>query len=401
MHTLIELFDKDPVENIYTVVALRPEHVIYVGDRRLMNEESKHNINTFFLQKELSCTVEFIPVEADNVAHIRSVLETVLESHPDCVCDVTGGTDLLLVTVGMLCEEKRIPAVFFDIRSGALKRVGKDTGENYSPNTVKLTTENVMALAGGSFLRHGHYSPELETEETKSDILAVWDIIKKDITAWNRQSAFFQQTHIGTDELDVHAPVHIHVNFKNMVHCNPVMMAELQEAGIISRYRMENNRVHFRYKSLLLKALLSDTGIWLELYAYYTAINTGYFDDVQTSVIIDWDGAQTDPNATINEIDDILIKGITPLFISCKIGVPSVLALNEIDTLTRRFGGAFAKPVLVTASRIREIPLSTLERAKNMDLRILSVSDLSQQQFAQTLMRLADSSNTPLKFKRS
>ena len=69
-------------------------------------------------------------------------------------------------------------------------------------------------------------------------------------------------------------------------------MKRLSEIGVIQNYRMTNGRVHYRYKNEMYQRLLSDTGVWLELYTYYTAKSSGLFDDVQTSVIIDWDGRE-------------------------------------------------------------------------------------------------------------
>ena len=144
-----------------------------------------------------------------------------------------------------------------------------------------LTVENLMALAGGSFIRHGHYSPELELPENRKIIENVWDIIKEDIPRWGRQASYFQQAAKGNDEknknaLFIHAPIHIQANFKNIVHCDPYFMNRLSAAGAIHSYRMENNRVHYAYKNLLFKRLLSDAGVWLELYTYYTAQHTGF-----------------------------------------------------------------------------------------------------------------------------
>lgn len=159
---------------------------------------------------------------------------------------------------------------------------------------------------------------------------------------------------------------------------------------------MTNGRVHYRYKNEMYQRLLSDTGVWLELYTYYTAKSSGLFDDVQTSVIIDWDGREKENYNTINEIDDILVKGIVPLFVSCKMGVPSVLAVTEIEMLARRFGGALAKPVLVTASRVSELAPFTAARARDMGVTILEIQQMDDRNFLERLAAVSNIDHLPL-----
>lgn len=393
METLVELFDKEPVENIYTAAAFNPKRVVYIGDAGLMTAARQENTRRFFAQRGLAAKLHFYEIRTDDVAQIEKVLDEITQKFDGCVCDVTGGTDLLLVSAGMLCARKKIPLLFFNIHTGDFVNVCGCEALEGGFEAPALSVENFMALAGGSFIRHGHYSAELEEPEVREIIEAVWEVIRADVSGWGRQASYFQQAAKGGDEesrasLSIRAPVHIHVNFKNIVHCNPRFMNRLAEAGAIYGYRMENDKVQYTYKSLLFKRLLSDAGVWLELYTYYTAQRTGFFDDLKTSVIIDWDGKE-EPSGTVNEVDDILVKGITPLFISCKIGVPSVLAINEIDTLTRRFGGSMAKPVLVTASPLQEIPEPTRQRAADMGVVLLEAGNMPRQAFGRALMKLA------------
>lgn len=400
MKTLIELFDKEPVENVYAAIAFQPERVVFAGDARLMSHSRQEQIRLFFERQGLRAELFFYPVRTDDVEQIASVLDNITTVFDDCVCDVTGGTDLLLVSVGMLCERRRLPAMFFNIRTGEFVNVCRCetlTGRFQPP---VLSTENLLVLAGGSYLRHGHYDPLLEDPEIREQVEAVWELIVRDLGIWNKQAAFFQQAARGDKdgeevELTIHAPVHIHINFKTIVHCQPRFMRGLEEIGVIQNYRMENGRVHYTYANAMFKRLLSDAGVWLELYTYYTAQRANFFDDVQTSVIIDWDSRGRE-NGTVNEIDDILIKGIVPLFISCKIGSPSVLAINEIDGLARRFGGALARPVLVTASSLEKDSPYTAQRARDMGVTVLEVGNMSRQAFQKALIRLADARHDPI-----
>lgn len=47
METLVELFDKEPVENIYAAAAFNPKRVVYIGDAGLMTAARQENTRRF------------------------------------------------------------------------------------------------------------------------------------------------------------------------------------------------------------------------------------------------------------------------------------------------------------------------------------------------------------------
>ncbi len=135
--------------------------------------------------------------------------------------------------------------------------------------------------------------------------------------------------------------------------------------------------------------MLKRCGIWLELYTGLCADQTEFFDDVQVSVVIHWDGSDHDPNDTTNEIDVMLVHQLTPIFISCKTGVPTH-ALNEIKLLAERFGGIAAKAVLVTSTAVSKVAPATYRRAGDMGVMILEEEELFNKQFPQKLTDIAE-----------
>ena len=71
------------------------------------------------------------------------------------------------------------------------------------------------------------------------------------------------------------------------------------------------------------------------------------FDSGETGVILDWDGVS---NGTKNEIDVILTRGVTPVFISCKNGDVSVDELYKVAAVADRFGGNFSRRAIIATS---------------------------------------------------
>lgn len=187
---------------------------------------------------------------------------------------------------------------------------------------------------------------------------------------------YLQATTGGSERsLSVDAPLTVLNNAGKMQFCDVELLEHLEEIGMISGLSVDEPNVSYRFRNHVVRQCLNDAGIWLELYIYKTAVECGCFDDVQISVIADWNGSVNEAINTINEIDVVLTRGITPVFISCKYGVPSTTALNEIKTLTDLFGGGYAKGVLVTLSDLMDISPATYQRAADMGIDIIQDED--------------------------
>lgn len=167
-------------------------------------------------------------------------------------------------------------------------------------------------------------------------------------------------------------------------------MRKIENTGMIKNLEVYGSRIRFEYESPMVKRWLNDVGIWLELYTYITAMRMNFFDSAQVSVVVDWDGKVDESINTINEIDVILCKGITPIFISCKVGNPSGTALNEILVLTQRFGGETAKPVLVTASDFSKESPSMYQRAKDLGVYVIERDDIASGKMEKRLIEIAE-----------
>ena len=92
---------------------------------------------------------------------------------------------------------------------------------------------------------------------------------------------------------------------------------------------------------------------------------------------------------TINEIDVILMRNAVPTFISCKSGRADSKALHELETVTSRFGGRYAKKVLVMATPC-EVAASggTYFKQRAKDMHIWVIDDVYSMTDAQLLRRL-------------
>jgi len=94
------------------------------------------------------------------------------------------------------------------------------------------------------------------------------------------------------------------------------ILTRLAQEKYISRLRRDTANkqvVSFTYSSQRLKKLLTTAGEILEVYTYYSALKTGFFDDIACGYEFKW--AQGDVK---NEIDCILTRGFKSLMVECK-----------------------------------------------------------------------------------
>ena len=142
--------------------------------------------------------------------------------------------------------------------------------------------------------------------------------------------------------------------------------------------------VSFRFTDAQIRAWLRDVGSVLELYVYKACLDTGLFDDVRTSAIVDWDSDEKF-GVVSNELDVMCTRGITPVFISCKTCMVKTEALNELSVLRDRFGGKIARAAIVTAE---PAGAASRNRAADLNIRVIDLNDLNRSALHQRLHNL-------------
>ena len=77
------------------------------------------------------------------------------------------------------------------------------------------------------------------------------------------------------------------------------------------------------------------------------------YGQAQAGVMIDWDGTVDAGYDVVNEIDVIALDGFVPVIVSCKCGNQANKdAIYELETVARRFGGKYARKMLVSAKNM-------------------------------------------------
>lgn len=357
--TMVELFDEEKIDNAVGSVLLHPERTVFLcpekRDNAFLSALGKilenRNIKTELIME----TVDVTDIEKA----VKKVEEIVLK-YPDADFDISGGNDVMLVTMGKLAKKYNLSMHMASALSKTVTPINSD--KKYTVYDSFLSVEELISLYGGKTININSREKVTYTWERnlkdEEEITKVWNVCKSNPGAWN--AAIGAMRGYAEDK-------------KNLL---AMVWSKLKKEGLI--YRDGNN---LKYRSNLVKYLLQKQGNALEMYTYKVAKSTKFFNDGQSGVVIDWKGMRE----VENEIDVLLTKGFTGYFISCKNGITDSDELYKLSVVARRFGGKYAKKILVLTHF--EPDQSFMERAKELGIKVVkNVRYLSENDFGKKLM---------------
>ena len=105
----------------------------------------------------------------------------------------------------------------------------------------------------------------------------------------------------------------------------------------------------------------------------------GCFDDVVLSAVVNWRAGEK-RDAVTNEIDVMAVRGVQPVFISCKTCEIKTEALNELAILRDRFGGKGSRAVIVTSAPGARSRAVMRQRAAELSIEVIEWNDLALDQ---------------------
>ena len=412
--TQIEFFDKIPADNIYNCLITRPEKVIFVGeDASLMSEYAERFERVL---KARGKNPEFVFKTADktSLSNLTELLEKIADQEKECVFDITGGDDLTLVAMGMvnMKREEKLPMLLFDARNNRSFRF--ENGQRKETLcAVEISISENVAINGGAVISQT-YIPPLDDGGVFLDTQKMWDCCRINPKMWNTQINFIEAAHrVGrwdTENLELCAQTE---NVKELMESEKVrfvflnnMMDNLSREGLCE-YTFSDSSFRIKYKNEFVKKCLTKAGQILEMRVYAAAkkMNTNgkpYFADVKTGVSIDWDGVyfgtNNNANGTENEIDVIMTRGASSVFVSCKNGHVSMEELYKLSAVTGKFGGRYAKKVLVMSADASkgEFFTSFSQRAEDMGIHIIdNVNKISDTDLQNRIFTVCEERNAP------
>ncbi len=387
MHINIEFFDKEPIENIVTCLNFKMDKVIFFGQKDGMTSEAKEITETALKDICGITDVSFVELSMKDIDRVLQVITTTVQREEGqggkCFFDLTGGTDMALVAMGMYSATHNIPMHRYDIAEGELKILNTKAlrvDQCVESRQIPLTIDDLIHLHGGKvdYTMQKDAKDNLSDPDARKDVMDIWKIASLDMRKWNAFSAVLKASRLpgnktGTEEISREKLG------KSVGGSRPLAdeqaflyyLNALQVSGCIENLRKDQQWISFRYRSNTVRGCLLEAGCVLELHTYYQRLESGQYDDCKIGTHLKWGLNTADDGYMVgNEIDVLLLKGYVLTFISCKGGDVDQMDLYELDTVASRFGGKYAKKELVTAN-----PLETHhdQRAEEMNIAVICV----------------------------
>ena len=383
----IEFLDEEPLENVITSLHYQIDKTIFFGYSDTIEKRKESTEN--FLKKYCGVSeVVFHPVSRTNLESILKTMRGVVEKERaqknKVFFDVTGGESLILVTFGILSTELKCSMHMYDVEKQKLVELNRDIkpfmSETAPAREVALNLDSFIEMYGGVInYRLQKENKYVDDPEFEQEILKLWDISSKNPDHWNQFSNFLKgccrqeedkkaSLKVCLSTRDVLEQLRKNNRFRTPAMLNR-LLDECAKAGFLLNVVHENGRYEFTYKNERVKEYLWDAGSVLEMYTFLQERKNS--DDCRVGVHLDWDGViHNQPSLdTLNEIDVLTLNGCIPTFISCKNGNVNQMALYELETVADKFGGKYAKKVLVAPQKLTD---THLLRAKEMGIEVRS-----------------------------
>jgi len=344
---LVELFDHHTIEkNVYQTFICDCDEVLFLSLKKITEDERlalKH-----FLLDQVSHVkqVHFRQISLDK---ITDDLNLFLTNYDSVTLDVFGGDSILAIFLYQYGLEKQLPIIAIDIEQGKQFKwkMGKvEKEELVIPN---LTIEQLMALRGGKLIKSKQpkYSPKQMITIKK---LANYAILNPE--QWYQITQFFALA----KTIDFHAETVKVLESNGKRYSYPESMIPLlTEANLIHIDAESFEHISYTFSSSEAQLLCRTKGHILELYLYLLAIESEYFDECMIGAEIDWNGIFPEVDNVQNEIDVVLRKGQSIIFISCKMTDLSVEAINELEVYANHFAGETCLKLIVCSGKINPV----------------------------------------------
>ena len=156
-------------------------------------------------------------------------------------------------------------------------------------------------------------------------------------------------------------------------------MSSLSRKGLINSLSV-TDEISFSFKNEQVKRCLTVAGAVLEhavakrMRGIKDDNGQPLYHDVIVGAVLDW-SVEEGVFRTVNEIDVLAMKSAIPVFVSCKNGAFDADELYKLSTVSERFGGKYAKKVLVTTRLENTDTKSSRINVRMDDMRIRCVSN--------------------------
>lgn len=387
--TLVKIFSQEPLENVMAMMKYRPERILFLGHKDNMLTKQIRDLEQFRDNKCPEVETEFIELPKDNLDGAIDMITLIIREYPGVRFDLTGGSELILIALGCISARMEISKLRIDPFTGKEIDIrGSEVLTSDYHFSIKIADD--IILHGGLMTKEtGSIAEWKFTEEFREDIRIMWDLCRRYRGDWNKHCGIIDELRKNTiGQQEGWSELYI-----NQLGDAIKLLRDLYDIGMLRDYEEHGKKVFFRFKNNQIKKIIGKAGNMLELHVYEVATREPYlFTDAVIGAHIDWDGEihdSTNPGYdTMNEIDVILMKQVCPIFISCKSGKAGGNALHELETVSRKFGGKYARKALVLARACDNTTGTMFFKQRARDMHIWIIDDVFRMSDEQLLNKL-------------
>ncbi len=393
--TLIEFFDKDTIKNILAVLTLEPDRVVYIYDDAIKDKKYFDALNKCFKKHIPQIRVEAVAVNNNSVSDIYEKTISIINSDKDCMMELTGGSELMMIAGHKAGSERKIQMLYTDIAAGTITDI---ENPEWVKETAVLTLDDFIDAKGAAYAGGMHNEPE---ERDFDKILEMSRYLFRNLREWRFTCIYLQAvTSASENKMKISANTPFMHKDGRKYHPDRNILEMFEKCGFIKNLYITENRVNFSYVFPEARVYLTTYGLWLEMYVFISAKRTGKFSDVKLGTMIDWDAY--DENDTVgNEIDVILMEKSIPIFVSCKLREISTPDLNELYIEKKRLGGWFSKGVIVTSGDDKIKKTGVFKKAEEFGIIVMDRKDIKSKNYGELLFDAVSSQNiVDMKWKR-
>lgn len=379
MKTLIELYVNEQFDNLLAAYVFKPERVVFVCSDAAPDKAARESILAFLKGVRHDIKADFVYAGNRYPEVLFDRIGEICSQYPDCAVEFSGGSTAMLIAANSYCYKNRINAFYFDASRNKYISIHGMKRQLAKLVLPKLGVDAMLKIGGACVTGSCHSIKQLD--ENIDCVRGILSIYRNNLSEWNANSEYLQYccrhfydsaARVFSAEGTIHARNSIYI-------ANKRLLRELEAVGAISELSIENGSIFFKFLNGFIKDVLTTAGFCLELLIYIGARDCGSFDDVKMSVVFDWDGViHNDAQDTVNELDVVLTRGFSPLFISCKSARPDTRDLYEIWYLAHRFGGSRARAVIATAAQLSADSKAAYIRARDMGVIVIERSDITE-----------------------
>ncbi len=389
MDTLIELFDSCQLENIASFLKFSPKKVVFVGFSQEDFDEKFEAIADVAAHIRPDVKLERLVVKRFDYEDIKQKLETVIKTNKNCYFDLTGGKELVLVAMGPISTKYKVPMYQIDLHTNKLIPIDH-CGSLPAEENLKITLSDSVTLNCSEIKTRSTPVIDREFFNTVEDL---WSIANDNSRIWKTETMAFIlfEKNCCRREGANRFSCEVQEFYREQEKFDTLYTA-LNRKGYITVSPVRNSFV-FRYKNKHIRPYLEKSGNILETYTYslikeMESERSYDIHDVSMQVELAWldDGKVL---TVTNELDVVFMKGVIPVFVSCKSGILDKNSLYELNTVAERLGGKYAKKILIAAKISPPIAKKALQnRAEELGITLISdASELSRRELIEEIKK--------------